>query len=150
MNHPHIQDSFEAVAKRIKDELVLMESPGGFMVGRTQATTPIIVTKTTQEKPTDYWVIKKNNPKYKDRQGEVWTDQGLDSIWKRWLRSFMRKRLDKVENEITTKLSELDTDQKTAQKDCNISQQKKDRIVSRYRRLARAWTATKPLQNPAP
>lgn len=150
MNHPDIQDSFEAVAKRIKRRFAAMEDVGGFMVSHTQTTTRFIVTKKTQESTDDYWARRKNDNKYLDRQGEVYKDQNLDLRWQRWLRRFMDARLTNLSNEITTKLSELNTIQKAAQKDRNLTQQRKDRIASRYRRIERAWTATKPLQNPAP
>lgn len=150
MNHPDIQDSFEAVANRIKRRLATMESPGGFMVSHTQTSTRFIVTKTTQESTDDYWARRRNDNKYRDRQGEVYKDQNLDLYWQQWLQQFMDARLRNLSNEITTKLSELDAIQRTAQRDRNLSQQRKDRIASRYRRIERAWTATRPLQNPAP
>ncbi|KAK7190097.1 hypothetical protein DPSP01_007938 [Paraphaeosphaeria sporulosa] len=133
MNHADIQDSFEAVATRIKKRLTKMEDVGGFM-----------------ESTDDYWARKMNNNKYLDRQGEVYKDQRLDRYWQQWLKQFMATRLSNLSTEITTKLRELDTIQKGAQKDRNLSQQRRDRIASRYRRIDRAWTATKPLRNPAP
>lgn len=106
--------------------------------------------KTKQRSTDNYWARKKNDNKYRDAQGEVWVDQGLDDLWERWLTSYMRARMSNLETEVTTKLAELNTIQRAAQRDRSLTQQRKDRIASRYRRIERAWAATKPLQNPSP
>lgn len=114
----------------------------------TTASSP--VTKIRQDSTRDYWERKKNNPKYRDAQGEYWKDQNLDDKWERWITAYMQQRLSNLQTEIDTKMRDVSSLNRAAQADRNLPATRKQRIDDRYRRLSRAWSATKPLRNPSP
>ena len=111
-------------------------------------------TNSEQDSTRDYYFRRTQDPKYRDATGQTYVDQRLDDKWKAWLKSFMRTRLDYLEDEIEQKLRDLKRENDRIQKDQTLSAQRRRRLDDRYVLIKRAWsstgTATTRISSPSP